>query len=44
MTRLDEISPLVQTVKNLRQTFEGFFCVWQNFKPTLAIFINFVQI
>ena len=44
VTRFGEISPLGQTFKNLRQTFEGLFCVWQNFKPSLAVFINFGQI
>ena len=39
-----EISPLGQTFKNLRQIFESVFCVWRNFKPTLAIFINLGQI
>ena len=30
--------------KNLRQTVEGLFFVWQNFKHTLAILMNFGQI
>ena len=41
VTRFGEISPLGQTFKNLRQTFEGLFCVWQNFKPTNGKFYNF---
>ena len=44
VTRFGQISPLRKTFKNLRQTFEVLFCVWQNFKPTLAIYINFGQI
>ena len=35
MTRLGEISPLGQTIKNLWQIFEGLFSVWQHFEPTL---------
>ena len=34
---------LSQTFKKLWQPFEGLFCVWQNFKPTFAIFIKFGQ-
>jgi len=30
VTRFGEISPLGQTFKNVRQTFEGLFIVWQN--------------
>ena len=44
VTRFGEILALGQTFKNLRQTFEGLFCVWQNVRPTLEIFINFWQI
>ena len=30
--------------KKIGQNFQGLYCVWQNFKPTIAIFINFGQI
>ena len=44
VTRFGEILTLGQTLKNLRQTFKGLFCVWQNFKHTLIILMNFGQI
>ena len=37
--RFGEISPLRQIFKNIWQTFEGLFCVWKIFDPTLA-FLN----
>ena len=41
VTRFGEILLLGQTFKNLLQTFEGLFSVWQNFEPTLATFDQF---
>ena len=44
VTRFGKISPLGQTFKKFERTFQGLFFVWQNFKPTLAMYFNFGQI
>ena len=45
VTRLGKILPLGQTFKNLWQTFEGLYSVWQNFEPTFAkMVLTFGQI
>ena len=45
VTRLGKILPLGQTFKNICQTFEGLYSVWQNFEPTFAkMVLTFGQI
>ena len=36
VTIFGEISPLWHNFKSLEQIFEGLFCIWQDFYPTLA--------